>query len=71
MDQESRCATAVYARVAIPVTVLAQRAEYVATLTWNQMTIPAARVTIDLADSRSIYQPPLGESIRTPLALQA
>jgi integrase len=50
---------------AILVIVFAQRAEDVAALTWNQITITADAVTIDLAGVPIDLPPPLDEPVRT------
>ena len=50
---------------AILVIVLAQRAEDIAALTWNQVTITADAVSIDLAGMPIDLPPPLDEPVRT------
>jgi integrase len=50
---------------AILVMVFAQRAEDIAALTWNQVTITADAVSIDLAGMPIDLPPPLDEPVRT------
>jgi integrase len=50
---------------AILVIVFAQRAEDIAALTWNQVTITADTVSIDLAGMPIDLPPPLDEPVRT------
>jgi hypothetical protein len=50
---------------AILVIVFAQRAEDIAALTWNQVTITADAVSIDLAGMPIDLPPPLDEPVRT------
>jgi integrase len=50
---------------AILVIVFAQRAEDVAALTWDRVTITADTVSIDLASMPIVLPPPIDEPIRT------